>query len=257
MGGPVSKPLLVILVAALAAIPVGAIAPRAPDLGPGRTSRIAPSSGSGFSASTLDEMAVYAGALVDGEIVGVGGKVDYEIPYLPFALQYYQFRIERVVAQRWGPELRPGQTINVGMKAMSDNRTAGRMDEFRRDAAEVAEVSKSLNVGERYTALIAPDGFAPDDFRPDWGVVGSNWGLMARESEGLKTLAPSGPLRGTIVSDAQLASALAVLGTRPPVRKAADPYPAFVDGQAPVPGPGRDPRRPLPSAASPSTERTP
>ncbi|MFN8507036.1 MAG: hypothetical protein U0547_05650 [Dehalococcoidia bacterium] len=184
--------------------------------------------GSGFSAATLDEVAVSSNALIEGSVIARGRKADYPNKDVPFATQFYSFRIDRVIAQNGGPELRPGQVITVGMKAMSDSRTAANVDALR---TEVATVSRDLAPGDRYVAFIAPEHASTN-----WGVVSSNWGLMVREERGLRALAPSGPLKGAIVSEAQIASAVGVLGSQPPV-SGTDPYPTIVDGQAPVPRP--------------------
>lgn len=161
-------------------------------------------------------------------VIARGRKADYPNKDVPFATQFHSFRIDRVMAQNGGPQLRPGQVITLGMKAMSDSRTATNLDALR---TEVATVSRDLAPGDRYVAFIAPEHASTD-----WGVVSSNWGLMVREERGLRTLAPSGPLKGAIISEAQIASAVGVLGSQPPV-SGTDPYPTIVDGQAPVPRP--------------------
>lgn len=151
-------------------------------------------------------MAAASGAVVQGTVTGRTGLVELKGAEVPVARDVYAFAVETILGQSDGATLKPGDVIEVSIAAAPARFSgASNADEF---STEIASYSTPLDTGSRLTLFLAPRGTGEDG----WSVVGSNYGVVRVNADGMRSAAPLGLLAGEAVRDTDLQGALSSLG---------------------------------------------
>jgi len=156
--------------------------------------------------SSLDDVAAASGAIVQGTVTERIGVVELKGVEAPISRDIYAFSVETILGQADGATLKPGDVIQVSIAAASARFTgASNAAEFR---TEVASFSTPLETGALLTLFLARRGSGDNG----WSVVGSNYGVVRMNADGMRSVAPLGPLAGKEVRETDLQGVLSSLG---------------------------------------------